>query len=127
MRSIQVKSIYFFLLFVGNLYLYVLQCFLCYEVNTSITGKRVCHVLDRLIWLKGKPEMITVDSGPEFIGKALDAWAYRHWVKLIFNRPSKLVDNPYIESLNGRLRDECLNMHWFMNLFHAREVIEREA
>jgi len=97
--------------------------FLGYEVDTSITGKRVCHVLDRLIWVSGKPEMITVDNGPEYIGKALDAWAYRHGVKLVFNRPGKPVDNPYIESLNGRLRDECLNMNWFLSLDHVREVI----
>jgi putative transposase len=69
------------------------------------------------------PEMITVDNGPEFIGKALDAWAHRHGVKLVFNRPGKPVDNTYIESFNGRLRDECLNVNWFMSLAHAREVI----
>jgi putative transposase len=98
--------------------------FLGYEVDTSITGKRVCGVLDRLVWFNGMPEIITVDNGPEFIGKALDAWAYRHGVKLVFNRPGKPVDNTYIESFNGRLRDECLNMNWFMSLDHAREVIE---
>jgi len=97
--------------------------FLGFEVDTSITGKRVCGVLDRLVWFNGMPEMITVDNGPEFIGKALDAWAYHHGVKLVFNRPGKPVDNTYIESFNGRLRDECLNMNWFMSLDHAREVI----
>jgi putative transposase len=67
--------------------------------------------------------MITVDNGPEFIGKALDAWAHRYGVKLVFNRPGRPVDNTYIESFNGRLRDECLNINWFMTLDHAREVI----
>lgn len=97
--------------------------YLGFEVDTSITGKRVCGVLDRLVWFNGMPEMITVDNGPEFIGKALDAWSYRHKVKLVFNRPGKPVDNAYIESFNGKLRDECLNMNWFMSLDHVREVI----
>ena len=97
--------------------------YLGFEVNTSINGNRVCHVLERIAWFKGIPEMITVDNGPEFIGKALDAWAHRHGVKLVFNRPGKPVDNTYIESFNGRLRDECLNVNWFMSLDHAREVI----
>jgi putative transposase len=69
------------------------------------------------------PEMITVDNGPEFIGEALEAWTHRHGVKLVFNRPGKPVDNTYIESFNGRLRDECLNVNWLMSLDHAREVI----
>ena len=94
-----------------------------FEVDTSINGNRVCGVLERIAWFKGMPEMITVDNGPEFIGKALDAWAHRHGVKLVFNRPGKPVDNTYIESFNGRLRDECLNVNWFLSLDHAREVI----
>ena len=97
--------------------------YLGYEVDTSINGKRVCSVLERIAWLKGMPEMITVDNGPEFIGKALDAWAHRHGVKLVFNRPGKPIDNRYIESFNGRLRDECLNVNWFMSLEHARKII----
>lgn len=68
-------------------------------------------------------ELITVDNGPEFIGKALDALAHGHGVKLVFNRPGNPVDNTCIESFNGRLRDECLNVNWFMSLGHAREVI----
>jgi len=67
--------------------------------------------------------MITVDNGPEFIGKALDAWAHRHVMKLVINRLGKPVGNTYIEGLNVRLRDECLNVNWFMSLDHAREVI----
>jgi len=97
--------------------------YLGFEVDTSINGKRVCSVLERIAWFKGLPELITVDNGPEFIGKALEAWAHRHGVKLVFNRPGKPVDNTYIESFNGRLRDECLNVNWFMSLGHAREVI----
>jgi putative transposase len=70
------------------------------------------------------PESITIDDGPEFIGKALGAWAYQRGVRLNFIRPGKPVENVYIESFNGRLRDECLNEHWFTSLDHARRAIE---
>jgi len=69
------------------------------------------------------PELITANNGPEFIGKDLDEWATGHDVKLLFNRPGTPVDNTYIESFNGRLRDECLTMHWFKSLDHARKLI----
>ncbi len=70
------------------------------------------------------PEMITVDKVPKLIGKALDTLAYRHEEKPVFTRPGKPVDKTCIESFNGRLRDECLNMNWFTNTDHVREVIE---
>jgi putative transposase len=71
----------------------------------------------------GSPTGITVDNGPEFISNALDQWAHAHGVQLHFSRPGKPVDNAFIESFNGRLRDECLNTNWFYGLEHAREVI----
>lgn len=94
------------------------------EVDTSINGVRVCRVLDEVGEREGLPEVIMIDNGPEFAGKALDEWAYRNGVKLQFIRPGKPVENAYIESFNGRLRDECLNEHWFINLGHARKLIE---
>lgn len=94
------------------------------EVDTSLGGSRVARVLDALVEHRGRPEVITVDNGPEFAGKALDEWAYRHGIKLNFIRPGKPVENCYIESFNGRLRDECLNQSWFANLFEARQIIE---
>jgi len=94
------------------------------EVDTSLGGRRVVSVLDRLADIRGLPETITVDNGPEFAGKTLDEWAYRKSVKLNFIRPGKPIENAYIESFNGRLRDECLNTNWFISLKHAREVIE---
>ena len=94
------------------------------EVDTSINGVRVCRVLDEVGEREGLPEVIMVDNGPEFAGKALDEWAYRRGIKLQFIRPGKPVENAYIESFNGRLRDECLNEHWFINLDHARRIIE---
>jgi putative transposase len=95
------------------------------EVDTSITGRRVVAVLERLAELRGLPLSITVDHGPEFEGQVLDAWAYEHGVRLNFIRPGKPVENAYIESFNGRFRDECLNEHWFVTLAHARQVIEK--
>ena len=94
------------------------------EVETSLGGVRVVGVLERLADTRGLPEVITVDNGPEFAGKALDEWAYRRGVKLNFIRPGKPVENAFAESFNGRLRDECLSINWFMSIKHAREVIE---
>jgi putative transposase len=87
-------------------------------------GRRIVTVLERLADLRGLPLSITVDHGPEFEGQVLDAWAYHAGVSLNFIRPGKPVDNPYIESFNGRFRDECLNEHWFLTITHARRVIE---
>jgi len=97
---------------------------LAIEVDTSITGLRVQAVLDRLADTRGLSKSITVDNGPEFYGQVLDQWAYRTGVELSFIRPGKPNENAYIESFNGKFRDECLNEHWFLSLAHARSVIE---
>lgn len=94
------------------------------EVDTSLGGRRVVSVLEKLAELRELPEVITIDNGPEFAGKVLDEWAYRRGVKLNFIRPGKPIENAYAESFISRLRDECLNENWFINLNHAREVIE---
>jgi putative transposase len=94
------------------------------EVDTSLGGTRVVSVLERLADIRGLPEVITVDTGPEFSGKILDEWAYRKGVKLSFIRPGKPIENAFAESFNGRLRDECLNTNWFLSVKHAREMIE---
>jgi putative transposase len=95
------------------------------EVDTSLPGKRVVRVLDQLVERHGRPRRITLDNGPEFTGAALDAWAYRHGVELDFIDPGKPMQNGYQESFNGRFRDECLNLHWFVNLEDARRIIGR--
>jgi putative transposase len=95
------------------------------EADGSLTGKRVVDVLERLAGSRGKPETITVDNGSEFCSRALDDWAYRNGVKLDFIRPGKPVENGFIESFNGRLRDECLNTEQFFSLADAREKLER--
>jgi putative transposase len=103
---------------------YSREC-LVLEVDTSINGRRVAAVLERLGDLRGLPLSITVDHGPEFEGQVLDAWAYERGVRLNFIRPGKPIENAYIESFNGRFRDECLNEHWFLTMAHARRVIEQ--
>ena len=94
------------------------------EVDTSINGVRVTNVLNRIALVRGLPDIIKVDNGPEFISKALDAWAYQRGVRLRHSRPGKPVDNRFIESFNGRFRDECLNDNWFMSMPDARDIIE---
>lgn len=102
---------------------YTREC-LALEVDTSINGVRVTAILSRVALMRGLPEIIKVDNGPEFIGKALDAWAYQRQIHLQFSRPGKPVDNRFIESFNGRFREECLNDNWFMNLQEARDIVE---
>lgn len=94
------------------------------EADFSLTGERVARVLERLAVTRGLPSVITVDNGPEFAGKALDAWAYQRGIKLHFIRPGKPVENAYIESFNGRFRDECLNENLFRTIDDARYIIE---
>lgn len=84
------------------------------EVDTSLEGRRIVNVLEKLAEVKGLPEVITSDSGPEFTSRVLDEWAYRYGVKLNFIRPGKLIENAYAESFIGRLREECLNVNWFI-------------
>ncbi len=94
------------------------------EVDTSLPGPRVARVLERLGAERGLPGAIVMDNGPEFAGKVLDAWAYQRGVRLEFIRPGKPVENAFVESFNGRFRDECLNEHWFTGLADARFTIE---
>jgi putative transposase len=103
---------------------YTRKCFRI-EVDTSINGMRVTRVLSEIAQLEDLPQIIVIDNGPEFISNALDAWAYQRGVKLTFIRPGKPVENAYIESFNGRFRDECLNEHWFLSIEHARRIIEK--
>lgn len=92
--------------------------------DTSLPGARVVEVLERLAETHGLPQTITIDNGPEFAGSAVDAWAYRRGIQLHFIDPGKPTQNGYVESFNGRFRDECLNEHWFPTLEEARRLIE---
>jgi putative transposase len=94
------------------------------EVDTSLGGLRVCRVLERISNERGLPEAIVSDNGPEFRSRALTAWSEQRGVRLEFIQPGKPVQNAYVESFNGRLRDECLNANWFLTLKDARQKIE---
>ena len=94
------------------------------EVDTCLTGARVVRVMERLREQRGLPQVLVMDNGPEFAGQAVDVWAYNQGVKLHFIEPGKPVQNAFIESFNGKMRDECLNEHWFLSLGEARETIE---
>lgn len=87
-------------------------------------GLRVTRVLERLVEMRGAPKAIVIDNGPEFTGRALDAWAYRRGVVLAFIQPGKPSQNAFAESFNGKFRDECLNQHWFIDIADARRRIE---
>jgi putative transposase len=94
------------------------------EVDTSLGGLRVRRVLDRIARERGLPKAIVLDNGPEFRGRALAACSEQRGVRLEFIQPGKPVQNAFVESFNGRLRDECLNANWFISLSDARRKIE---
>lgn len=94
------------------------------EVSASLPALRVIQVLDRLAVTRGLPRSIVCDNGPEFAGRSLDLWAHSHGVALQFIRPGKPVENAFIESFNGRFREECLSTEWFTSLTHAQQAIE---
>jgi putative transposase len=94
------------------------------EPRFSFSGRDVVAALDRAIEQAGTPISITVDHGTEFTSKALEEWAYQRGVKLDFTHPGKPTENGHIESMNGRLRDECLNVQQFVSLDDACQKIE---
>ena len=94
------------------------------EVERAISGHGVSRVLDRLALSRGLPKVIRTDNGKEFCGRAMLNWAHQRGVQLRQIQPGKPNQNAYIESFNGRLRDECLNEHWFVSLGHAKTIIE---
>ena len=98
---------------------------LAIRVGTRLTGDDVVAALERVKEVRGCPQSIRVDNGPEFISKSLDWWAYFNNVTLDFSRLGKPTDNAYIESFNGRVRQECLNQHWFLSLADAQEQVDQ--
>jgi putative transposase len=94
------------------------------EVDSGITGERVIRTLEWLKQTRGLPGMLVTDNGPEFTSKAMLAWSRPAGVKLHYIDPGKPVQNAFIESFNGKLRDECLNQHWFVSLEEAGRIIE---
>ena len=94
------------------------------EVDSSLSAPRVTRVLDGVIEVRGVPESIRIDNGPEFTSRCFVAWAEDRKIRLIYIQPGKPAQNSFIESFNGRFRDECLNASWFENLVDARRKIE---
>lgn len=89
-----------------------------------LRGEHVVAALDRILAQRPAPKCLFVDNGSEFTGQMLDLWAYHHQAKIDFSRPGKPTDNCFIETFNGSLRDECLNVHWFASLAEVQAVVE---
>jgi putative transposase len=90
----------------------------------AISGQILTRILDGLAQTRGLPQAIRTDNGKEFCGRAMLGWAHARGVRLYLIEPGKPNQNAYIESFNGRFRDECLNEHWFTSLQHAKVIIE---
>jgi putative transposase len=101
---------------------YTREC-LALEVDTSFASRRVTRALDAIIAERGIAGAIRCDNGPEFTSRYFLAWAVERQIELIHIQPGKPTQNGRIESFHGRLRDECLTVSWFQNLFDARRKI----
>jgi Integrase core domain len=98
----------------------------CLEADRAMTGMKVAQALEQAKAERGRlPGSITVDNGSEFSSRALEAWVMSNDVQLCFIRPGRPVENGFIESFNGRLRDECLNVEWFVSLQDARQKLAK--
>jgi putative transposase len=94
-------------------------------VGTSIPSRVVVDVLDRLLETRGVPKSIMTDNGPEFTSKAIHTWADQRRIEIIHVNPGRPMENAFVESFQGKFRDECLNLQWFQALADARDKIER--
>ena len=92
-------------------------------VDHGIGGLYVTRILDQAACFRGYPKAVRTDNRPEFTSRAFIAWTQRHGIRHLLIQPGKPMQNGYIESFNGKFRDECLNDHWFTSLQQAREVI----
>jgi putative transposase len=97
---------------------------LAIEVGKQLRAENVVDVCNRLVATRGAPRRVFTDNGSEFSGQMFDLWAYHHGVQIDFSRPGKPTDNSFVESFNGSLRDECLNVHWFESIEEAKVRIE---
>ena len=97
---------------------------LAIEVDTSLSGPRVARVLDQIAFTRGYPTTIVMDDGTELTGIAMACWARDRKVRLHSIDPGKPTQNTFIESFNGRFRDECLNENEFFSLAYAHQVVE---
>ena len=97
----------------------------CVDIATDygIGGQYVTRLLDRAALFRGYPGVVRTDNGPEFTSRAFIAWTQTHGIRHILIQPGRPMQNGYIESFNGKFRDECLNEHWFETLPQARHAI----
>jgi putative transposase len=95
------------------------------EVNTGLSGQRVTRVLEQVIAERGRPQTLRCDNGPEFTSRHFIGWCEEQRIALLHIQPGRPMQNGYVESFNGRLRDECLNANWFRNLHDAQQKIEQ--
>jgi putative transposase len=98
---------------------------LALEVDSCLSSRRVTRVLDWVMEQRGVPAAIRCDNGPEFTSRHFLAWCEERKIRIIYIQPGRPMQNGYVESFNGRFRDECLNANWFMTLMEARKKIER--
>src|SRR5581483_1953933 len=101
---------------------YTREC-LALEVDTSFASRRVTRVLDQIIGERGRPQVVRCDNGPELTSRHFLAWAIERGIELVHIQPGTPVQNGRLESFNGKLREECLPVSWFQNLFDARRKI----
>ena len=101
---------------------YTREC-LALEVDTSFASRRVTRVLEAIVTERGVPQAIRCDNGPELTSRHFLAWCVERQIELLHIQPGKPTQNARVESFNGRLRDECLTVSWFQNLFDARRKI----
>ena len=90
----------------------------------GVSNEKQLKALEERREVRGLPERILTDNGPEFTGRAMDQWAHARDVKRQFIEPGRPMQNGYMESFNGKLRDECLNQHWFRDVEEARQLTE---
>ena len=103
--------------------LFTREC-LSIEIGYRLRGEDVVAAMNHLKYDRGVPQRIACDNGSEFADGLMDFWAYTNKVKIDFSRPGKPTDNAFVESFNGRFREECLNTHWFESLEDAKEKID---
>lgn len=101
---------------------YTREC-LALEVDTSFASRRVTRVLDAIVAERGQPQAIRCDNGPELTSRHFLAWCVERQIELVHIQPGKPTQNAHVESFHGRLREECLAVSWFQNLFDARGKI----
>lgn len=99
---------------------------LCLRVGKSLKGSDVSDELEQIATVEqAVPKRLQSDNGSEFISKEVDRWAFENHVTMDFSRPGKPTDNPYVESFNGKFRDECLSANWFLSMGQAQQIVDR--